>query len=230
MEQFYKYVSRFKSDFRTSKQGAIQEEVDELERYIKYPLPMLYKEFLYHMGKETGDFRISEGTSDIRTILAYYRECLESGDWDIPPNCILIAAGYSNTCLEYIGNAEPRVVFADDEVIGLYAETFEKLLYKQAFLMYRLRAYAHEAFYTSSYATIGRKHRVAEARNLALKLGFEEQWFSDAITFCGEQDSIAIAVNQYEEQGLAIIIRAKDIKIAAETGRHFEGEFGVKPA
>ena len=43
-----------------------------------------------------------------------------------------------------------------------------------------------------------------------LEIGFEEQWFSDAIAFCCEKPGAAVVVNQYEGEGASMIIRGTD--------------------
>jgi hypothetical protein len=224
-EEYLDYISEYKKDFRAQIQGATEEEIAKLESVVGQPLPNFYKSFLQYMGHDTGEVDLFHlASSDITDILEYYETegCAEL----IPSDCILIATGDFDIGLQITGTGEPAIVSMDNPNI-LYAGSLKKFLFQNVFTTCYMKKFPHDAFFTSSYNSIGRRHRVAEARELCLRSGFTEQWFSDSNSFCGEKDNACIYIHQIDGQGLAIIIYATLISDLFKWGRLFVWELDV---
>jgi hypothetical protein len=232
MEDFIEYVTKYKPDFRTCIRGATAQEIEKLEEYAKYPLPSSYKSFLNYMGQDGCGIRLSgDGTSDIQFILTTYEEFISTSEWDIPGGCILVGLGTltPNVCLKLEGDKDPPLVFTTPTTISdLYAESLYKLIYRDAFVIYRTKVFPHRAYLTSSYEDIGRKNLVEPAFEIAQSLGFEKHWFSDAIQVCGEREGAAIYINQFEQQGIAIGICGEENSDIQNIGDAFIRGIGVK--
>lgn len=231
IENLISYVEKYQPGFSTTLRGATEAEIARLAKFSPQPLPAFYQSYLRRMGQEYRDFNLSvDSTSKIEDLLEFYEveyAADPEDDW-FPANCFLIGLGgvEPDTCLEFLPAKPPRVVFTEgNEILGLYAATLENLVFITAFQVYRVKAFEHSYFLTSSYHSIGSRRVLTEASNLARALGFERLWFSDAITFCGEQPHASISLTQFEgKHGLAVMIRAHEREYAEQLAQMFSKE------
>lgn len=231
MDNFFNYVKRFDNNFKTRIVGASFSEIAQLETLLGRPLPDYYKQFLLYMGHSDRELSLAyQGSTDIAEVIKYYEFLVKYGEeeeWPPPADCILIGTGdvsVGDICLQMDQSEEPRVVFAmEGDMIGLYAETLEKLLFRNAFVKYRLRLLPKSGVYRS-----GPLERVFDpARSVAVKLNFVLQWFSDGAGICGERADAAILIEQYQETGIWICIAAQDKREVERIGNVFVNQLGV---
>ncbi|WP_257456511.1 SMI1/KNR4 family protein [Archangium lipolyticum] len=230
MDEFIARASQWDPGFPARIRGATAQEIQALARLTGLPLPGVYEAFLARMGHGDGDLDVGmDGTTDISAMIDYYRDSL-SEDEGFPPHCIVIGTGSisSDICLEIVPTGEPRVVFTEgNKVYGLYAESLMGLLFRNAFLGFRLYTRPSYAFYASSYAALGLMNRVDEARRVILELGFEEEWFSDSICVCAERGDTAIGITQFEKQGMGVSIGSRDASELARIGEVLKKKLGL---
>ncbi|KYF69765.1 SMI1/KNR4 family protein [Sorangium cellulosum] len=201
MRSFIEYASRFDPAISSRIRGATQDEIRKLESVSGHPLPSDYRDFLALMGH--GDDRIisnDELSTDVSDVISFYEEVVATGEESVPDDCVLL--GVDGVIVEqvYLERQPPGRVFfsSDGQKDGLWAGSLEKLLCKHAYMRYRPR----QLRYSDAYATANPKPAVDAARAEALRMVFVPQWFSDAITFCGERSGIVLIINQLEYQGL----------------------------
>ena len=232
IDELVVYVERFSPGFSKSIRGATEKEIRELAQLVGLPLPVPYVAFLRRMGHEDGGLSLAlEGTTKISHIIDSYRECVSDGEALAPDGYVLVGTGRisRDVCLECVGGQRLKVVFVENaKVVGLYAESFPGLLFRNAFAVFRLKVMAFSAQYVASYAQLGRRSVLGLARRLAVELGFQEQWFSDSIVFCGEMQGAAIAITQYQEQGMGVYVVAQDASELDRIGRVFKERFGLE--
>lgn len=211
IEQLIEYTSRWRPTFRDGIQGASAQEVQELKQLVPYPLPRVYEEFLLHLGHGDGGLHVAmDGTADISDILVLYRD-FKAGEADIPEQCVVIGTGrlVEDICLMLAPGGEPTVVFTEgDKVIGLYAESLIKLLFRNAFTDFGVSSRPFQAFYTASFADLGRTNKLMQAQQVVCDLGFKEEWFSDGVSICLTRGDTLIAVIQLAGKGMGVLIGA----------------------
>ncbi|RKH90596.1 SMI1/KNR4 family protein [Corallococcus sp. AB045] len=234
MRHFLEYVSSLDPQFTSRIRGARPEQIAAFEKLVGRSLPESYRSFLEMMGRDDGGLNITvDGTANISDLIDYYQEELKPGDWEPPPDTIIIGVGAIS--LPEIGllcatGAEPRVIFATNkQALGAYATSLEKLLCRIAFDSYRMSK-KPRAFYTSSYESIGRKHVLTQARALMVSFGFVVLEFSDDFFLGGEMPGAAISVSQYEKQGMALSITATRQEEVDRIGAAFVQGLGVRKA
>jgi hypothetical protein len=218
MDELVNFVSRYQPDFPAAIQGASPEEVAELGRLTGMALPSTYIDYLSWMGRDDGGFDVGGGsTTQIGTLIEYYVESMEFQIQDIPPNCLVIAVGGGGTfelSLEYQSEIEYPVLFTSGSTIkGRCADSLEKLLFRHAFVKYRLRAWPRSAIYWGGDGDDD--NSLKRAWEVARSLGFERQWYSDQIGFCGEGDGSAVAIER-------ILDRPVWMRIAAQHSAEIE--------
>jgi hypothetical protein len=233
MQKLIDYISRLNPDFPTVIQGATPSEIAMLENQVKHlvgrPLPPSYKSFLSCLGRNDGGLAIGcDATTNIDEVIGYYQNYLAKGKAKLPPNCILIAFGgvvVYELCLEFVNDREPRVVVSEnDYILEVYAESLKKRLFQNAFMQYE-----HKRFKGSTlYGGTDIKRLMKPASEIALGLGFNQLWFSDAITFCGERADAIIKISQYERQGIAVRISGNARAAVKAMGNIFINQLGVK--
>jgi hypothetical protein len=206
MEQFLAYVAQFEPDFAKSIDGAGEAETSELERLVGMPLPSRYREFLERMGHDTGNLRLGGDASFAASeLIEAYRKEILAGEIEVPRGSMLIGVGgmlVEEIYLE-LGGEDGRVLFlAADGNIHLFAESFEKLLYRTTFVKYRPRCFP----FLRTYGSASSRRLLPPAEQMALNLGFDRQWFSDALFFCGERGDAALVISQYEGEGFLIVL------------------------
>jgi hypothetical protein len=233
IDEFVAYVAQFEPGFPNIIRGASPEEISALERLAGRPLPEMYREFLERMGHESGKINLSlGGRSGISHVIEYYRDAIETGEREVPHNCIVIGHDQiaNELALEFKPDGEPQVVVSSgEEIKALHAESLEKLLYSLAFIAYRLRTLPYWASYTSSYQEIGMRMVLPAARQLAEQLGFTILWFSDTVTFCAERGTdAALEFTQHEGQGLAGRVAATSQAEVEKIGDEFVRGLGVR--
>lgn len=233
MDGFIDYISHLDPNFPNVIQGASSAEIQTLENLVKNvvgrPLPPSYRSFLSRMGHDDGGLAIGcDGTTNIDEIINCYQNSIAKGNGKVPPNCILIAVGglvVPEVCLEFVNDKEPRVVISEqDYILEFYAESLEKLLFQNTFILYE-----HKRFPSSTlYGGANVKRLMKPAREIALSLDFKQLWFSDTITFCGERDDAVIDISQFERQGISLRIAAHHQAEVDAMGTLFINKLGVK--
>lgn len=211
MDRFVAYLSQFDLGFAGRIRGASLQQISELERLVGRSLPEAYHSFLLTMGLQNGGISIAfEGTTEITDILDFYRSEIANGQFIPPDDTLLIGVGaisIPNIALDLNQSKEPPVVFVDgDEIIGLYSESLEKLLFNTGFSQFRLKKFSQRVFVSGSYAQVGKQNASSIARAIALEHGFQPMWFADRISFSAERMGAALQIVQFEQQGIGISI------------------------
>jgi hypothetical protein len=225
MDQFLDYVSRFAPDFRKKIQGASPEEIEALERAVHRPLPEAYMHFLARMGRHAGGISLGyDTTTEISVVTAFHG----GRGRPTPPDCVAIAVGdVLDVCLHLPPGGGERVLSSDGVLVYvILAESLPKALFQYVFRNYEVRSHAHVAAATidhvaaRAYAAANQRSMGETARELALELGFQPEWFSDAYSFCGRKDGTALFVLQQQLQGKDVV----DMEAVVAVGAPTEGE------
>ncbi|HKX30060.1 MAG TPA: SMI1/KNR4 family protein [Blastocatellia bacterium] len=212
MDEFLKYISSFDPDFPRTISGASDEEIEAFERLTAVTFPTIYRDFLSRMGRGTGTLVVAwDCTFEIDRLIELYREAVIPGEIEVPPEHVIIGSGgvvVEQAYLQVDERGGSRVFYlGEDETLNLYAEAFDKLLFRLAFTKYQPPRHK----YVAQLAGVTIEPVIEKARGLATSLGFEEQWFSDSIAFCGVKENAALIINQYE-QGAPLVIAASQDK------------------
>lgn len=228
MEHLIRYASQFEPTFASRIRGASGEEIDTLERLTGFPLPPIYRAFLSSMGHENGELEIAfEGTTRINDVIDYYQKLVRTGKVTVPPNCLVIGIGSPPTediAMQLGSEGAAPLFFAEDgELLQLYGDSLETVLFRLAFATFRLSLFPIGASYDNNSAV--RQRELADA--VAAEIGFERQWFSDSIEFCGEARGAAVIMNQYHHHALAIRITAESEAAIESIGSAFARRLGV---
>ncbi|OJH38570.1 hypothetical protein [Cystobacter ferrugineus] len=230
IEAFIALASQWNPGFSERIRGATTQEILELTHLVGHPLSEAHEAFLRHMGHKDGGLALAmEGTTDISVVIDYYRAC-SSDDEPFPPDCIVIGTGRlsGDVCLESIRGREERVVFTEgEEIVGLYAESLIGLLYRHAFSAFRMGAMPFSAFYAASFEGVGRKQVLDTAGRMSLSLGFQKEWFSDGVVFCGEQKNVLMTITQYEGEGVGAVVAARSEAEVEQVGNALKSGLGL---
>jgi SMI1/KNR4 family protein SUKH-1 len=230
MEELLEYISRYRPQFAREIRGATEEEIAQLERLVGEPLPDQYRSFLEIMGIDPGPFSFSnDDAMTIADITYYYRE-RDRGETKAPSDCVVIAWGGTEyeeqqLSLEQGSPTTSRVlVSSDEQILELYAASFEKLLFRRAFIQYPLLLSSSRGIYIGHT----HEHQVEIAGGVARAHAFREHWFSDQVAFCGErEDGALILCDQLEGRPLTVTIAASKRSTITECARPFEKELRV---
>jgi hypothetical protein len=231
MEELLEFISRYRPQFAREIRGATEEEIVQLEELAGEPLPPQYRSFLEIMGADPGPFSFSnDDAMTVADITYYYRE-RQRGETKSPPDCVVIAWGGTEyeeqqLSLEQGPAATSRVlVSSDEQILELYADSFEKLLFRRAFVQYPLLLSSSRGVYTGHAI----EHQVEIAADIARADAFREHWFSDHVAFCGErEDGALVLCDQLEGRSLTLTLTATRRSIIKEAAKPFEKELGVK--
>jgi len=228
MENFIQYVSQFEPDFASTIRGACEEEINTFEGLAGLKLPAFYRSFLSRMGHDIGSMEIAYGrTTNITDVIDFYRNLVLPGKEPLPPDCLIVGIGSppdDDVALRVTSEADGPVFFASEgELFQLYGDSLERLLFRAAFAIYRMKVFPDEGVYLSRTAAPQRE--LADA--VAVEIGFQRQWFSDSIEFCGERRGSAIIINQYQHNVMLIRIRAESKTEIESIGSVFAQRLGV---
>ncbi|WP_394841800.1 SMI1/KNR4 family protein [Pendulispora brunnea] len=214
IEKFIAYASSYNPTFEHSIRGASPAEIQHAETLVGRPLPEYYRRYLIRMGHDDAGLKpVDDGAIKIENLIRYYTDSASSSDpLVVPPDCIIIANPVVfDVCLYCGGGSEPTVYHTEaDTLYQLYAESLEKLLFQYAFRKYRMPLYPHTV---SLGAPMGEDipKLLKPAGEFAERMGFQRQWFSDSVRFCGETTNAAISMVEYEQEpGLGIRIDGTD--------------------
>lgn len=212
MNKFIEFACKFIPNYQQSICGASQEEIVHFKQLVGYPLPKTYEEYLLYLGHENGGVEIiCDGTMNIMDLIEFYEQDIVPGHSKVPPDCIIVGIGgtiVEEISLQGISSKKPQVVFSGGgKVRSLYAESFEKLLFRSLFTQEQ-----HQLFSNFSRLTSTDNKRLVElSHDVAVNfLDFKPLWFSDSIAFCGEREDATISVLQGEKND------ATTIKIATQ--------------
>ncbi|WP_394841799.1 SMI1/KNR4 family protein [Pendulispora brunnea] len=229
IEEFIAYASAYNPVFAASIRGATPLQLAELERLVGRPLPAYYKEFLSRMGQDdVGLSAAEDATMAVDGIIDYYRNYIVPGERTIPPNCIVIGA-YSqvmDVSLHCVGDDEPRVYFTEDHLYQPWADSLEKLLFRTAFQKFRGRQFSHE-LNIGPEKDLGRRRLLASASELAERLGFQRERFSDSVAFCGEHKVGAVQILQTDDAPIGIRLYGNNLNELEPIAAKFGAELGL---
>jgi hypothetical protein len=230
MDELVNFVSRYQPDFPAAIQGASPEEMAELERLAGMALPSTYIDYLSRMGRDDGGFDVGGGsTTEIGIVIEYYVDSMKLQLETGPPNCLVIAvcgAGTFELSLEYQSEGEYPVLFtAGSTIKGRCADSLETLLFRHAFVRYRLRAWPRSAIYWGG--DDDDDNSLKRAWDVARSLGFERQWYSDQTGFCGEGDGSAVAIERILDRPVWMRIAAQHSAEIERLGAAFASRCGM---
>jgi hypothetical protein len=210
IDKLIDYISQFEPTFSSKIRGATETEIKTLEELTQRSLPKSYVNYLKRMGHDDGGLYLAQpgGSSDLATIIQNYQDMIAEDELSLPDDCILLCDYlYPNEQLVLRDNdgAEPTVWWIDSYEIYkyFYAESLEKLLWRQAFLIYQfpiLKKLGNRKYWNTC-ANQWKQRRELNANelsslyNLLGSLGFEKQWFSDEDTSCATREDAAIIIS-----------------------------------
>lgn len=222
MEKFLQYVSSFQPDFRSQIRGADPTPIDELSALTGLQIPSAYRDFLSVMGVADAGFRLGHPAHTALTdVLAYYAELVPE---DRPEGLLLFAVdGYGVPDLGIVvdptkGRLQSVYQWGYGEPWMLYAESFEKMLFQEAFARYRM---SMNSPWISLFGEESEKTKSRVIELLALE-GFRSTWFSDAVMTCMEAANGAAYVNLLRNM-VFVRICAMDFSWVEKTA-HYLGE------
>lgn len=228
MKDLLEYIKQTNPNFECQIRGALPEEISKLENLVGTSLPDNYKEFLAIMGHGDGGLDLTfGGTTDITDIIDFYeRFCIQLG-FKLPSKCVLIGLGpppSGHIVLMLEENQEPKVFgMEDNEIYGLLAGSFRKLLFQVAFMQFRFYQYPVIRFYSNN----NRERQLAAAINVAIDLQFQPLWFSDENCFNGEKKGMFLHIFQFQENDLNISITGELESEVETVGEIFKYKFDL---
>lgn len=232
IEDFIRYVAQFDPTFPLSIRGASEKEILRLEALSGIIISSEYREFLLRMGHESGKLGLDmDGTADITDVIQLYERCIGDTDFAFPASCLVIVTGRisHDIYVDFSASNKPRVVYVENgEIDSIHSENFLNFLYRCAFDSIQMPLVRHYAFWTSSFAQVGYRNVLSEARVIANELGFSEEWFSDSIEICGTTRHSYISITQFEEEGLTVSASSKRLFDLWRIGRKFKKRFGLE--
>lgn len=190
MDRFLEYITMFDPAFASRIEGALDAEIERLERVVGGPLPDDYRAFLGLMGRRDDAI---VGSDDIMTaatdIADFYEESVASGENSVPADCIVFAiSGLSIEQLYIERDAPHRVFQTENDAKGdFWAASFRGFLHQQAF-----KRSPRITFLADSNP----EPRRERAERLLEGLGMKRLWFSDEVTLCYESEDDRITVRQ----------------------------------
>lgn len=228
MEKFLQYVSTFRPDFRARLRGAEPSRIRELSDRTGGALPAQYREFLAAMGDDDAGFHLNHPAStELSRVLAYYTELPRE---DRPEGLLLFAVdGYGVPDLGMV--VDPRkgtplsiYRWEVDEPWVLRSESFEKLLYQEAFARYRMSM-------ESPWITLlgdGPEDRRPRIRASMASQGFRPTWFSDSEMTCAEAVNGTAYVVSLPKQAAFVRICGADPRWVDTTARQLIESAGLR--
>jgi hypothetical protein len=226
IQNLIQYISAFDTDFAKKIQGATESEIENLENLTKIILPSSYRSFLRNMGKNSEKVRFSEGVSNIEGIISYYVEYeKEMKDWEddfkFPQNCIFISVGnvVGETSID-CNSENLRVVSTEwGDIKEVVSENFDKFLFQIAFWNYHKPIFKYERSLTLNSNV---EQNLEKMKEIALRIGFKEKWFSDDEMFFGEHEKAFIRLQQNKMGNkLSINVFADAQELITDIVRHF---------
>jgi hypothetical protein len=228
------WISRWRPNYRSEIEGASQSDIARLEDLAGGPLPDSYRRFLVRMGLRQGglDFTNS-GTADIRELIVFLEQSRLPMGPSYPPGGIPVGIRPTDDVVCLLGDpaSDPPVFLANREPFSKLADSFDSLMFRTAFALFRLPLLKARAVYSRQTPA----NLFSEARDLALSLGFREEWFSDTVGFCGEQrtaegETTAILIEQYGEAWPIVEVAGPSADAVRRIGAIFESSLGLHPS
>jgi hypothetical protein len=230
IDSFLDYAAQLDPSWPGRIRGASEEKRALLREVAGVRLPELYEGFLARLGENPGGLGFcGDAGTRIDDVLDYYREAqAESPSW-IPSDAVVMGVQGVAVCevsLHPVSSPAPRVVLTDGATLGLvYAASLATLLYRTAF--HRLKV--DRLPVRIGYGNAGPHEPLAGAlRTVAAGLGFEQQWFSDEISYCGVRQDASVFSFQPARQPLAVAVAATDEGTAASIGDTMGRSLGLR--
>ncbi|WP_438032693.1 SMI1/KNR4 family protein [Sorangium sp. So ce204] len=195
MEKIISYIEQHNPGFARRIRGATPDEIDSLEQTAGHPLPPDYRYFLSVMGHDDGQLFGQKGIStDVPSLLSFYRESVATGENSVPEDCIVIAVGCAVIEQVYLEHDGLGRVFegGEGEKSSLWAKSFRNLLYQNAYMAHRQRWLPHAVMHNSTDQT----NLSEDVRAVVRSAGLLELDFSDSVTICAESSSATLAFRQ----------------------------------
>jgi len=194
-DEFLKYLRTLDRDVPTRMRSASEADIRRLGSLTQHSLPVIYRDYLASCGENDGGLDLFFGRkSDTRSLIEYYGDEGRPGRVNLAPGRVLIAMdplGEEDVCLDVNPLGLGSVEFTRGETVSrLLSSDFGKLLYRTAFLKYRMAKLPHRAY----YATAQPEPVLRRLRFSALKKGMKELPFSDAVVCCGEMRSLTMSL------------------------------------
>lgn len=228
LQKVVEYATQFDPEFARHVKGASRADIDKFAAAVGRKLPPEYENFLEIFGEGDGGLKIAfDGTTDLRDLLDFYQDYVDSGEFTLPAGCFAIgvdALTEEAICLQDEEAGQPaKVVFCGEgRVRGGYAESLEKLLYRTVTLKLRTAALGQQKLFLGSS-----EHEFAKCVVTAEHLGFQRAWFSDRFVFCGEKNDELLCVIQYPRQPLSLHFACRDKAIFEGLEELVHREFGL---
>lgn len=200
MQSFIPFANALEPGFSGRIEGATTQEIQDFEKLVGQALPPHYRAFLTAMGHATGGLRLAwECDTDVREVMDFYREEMETGMLALPPDCILIGVGgiiTEEVGLDMAANDEdpPVILVNGGRSTGRLADGLRQLLYRQAFIQWAARKFAYRR------QVIGEQvHPIIDtAETLLGHEGITSESFSDSIALCAQRTDLVLFLVQYE--------------------------------
>lgn len=175
--------------------GASESEIAEYVRMVGFPVPEFYVDYLREYGEEDRSLTLhGDGHTNVSKLIAFYKDQVSVGDWDVPPGGIVVAlplglTGGRSLVYPFDDSTEAvAVVNWGWKVEYTLASSCVNWIYSTAF---RRSAFEDTNEFPSRirhrYETSIRYRWVDafdELRTFATQLGFQSYWFSDGFRAC----------------------------------------------
>lgn len=228
MEKFLQYVSSFRPDFRSQIRGADPARISELSILTGLQIPSPYHDFLSVMGVADAGFCLHHPARTALTeVLSYYAELTLE---DRPQGLWLFAVdGYGVPDLGIVVDAAkgaPLSVYQweNGQPWVLRSQSFEKMLFQEAFARYRMRM-------DSPWITLCQEGRT-DAKPRVLELlelqGFRSTWFSDSVMTCMEAENGTAYVSLLRNNTVFVRICAADFRWVENTAHYLIEATGLR--
>jgi hypothetical protein len=230
IDAFIEYAARLDPSWPMRIRGASEEKRARFRERAGVRFPDLYEGFLMRLGEDPGGlkFCVDAGTQ-IDDVCDYYREAQEQSPSWIPSDAIVIGVegvGVTEMSLYPVSSPEPRVMHSDGDKIGeMFAASLATLLYRTAF--HELKVDRSRVRITYSNAGPHQPLNGALAA-ITAELGFDQQWFSDDVCYCGTRQNASIFSFQPARQPLGIVVAATDEATAASIGGTIGRRLGLE--
>lgn len=207
------------------REGASEEEIAELVRIARFPLPELYLGYLRVFGRNDGPVQLFNGECGCSApaLLRVHHRRAHDEDPYFPENCVLIGTQGLPLArsLHYAGGKEPELVVSDFEHVAYpIASTFKIYLYQHTWA----RRWLHGTLMPRRKAP---KEELAQAVSVADRLGFSGLWFSDQFCYSAEKPSAKLAA--YAQDGwLEVAVVADDPNESRRLREEFKADLGLE--
>lgn len=231
MDRLIAYAARSDPSFPARIKGATSAEIAAYEEVFGAPIPALLRAYFAAMGGDNGGLSFaSGGDTDMPTLLDYMRSNRKPDRYApmFPTDVCLVGVRPqpgAYVVLHPCDVADPPVHDAEEELLGLVADSFEKLLFQTAFCRLRME----ELPYAASYMEVEyQKVSLSDALALAREAGFSVEWFSDSGRACLEREDARACILRPADDRLSLAINATSDAALRTAGAVFAEPLGLR--